>query len=33
MVVRGQDKKGLGLSKEILQKVHYQNAADFLSLE
>jgi predicted TIM-barrel fold metal-dependent hydrolase len=33
MVVRGQDTKGLGLSKEILQKVYYQNAADFLNLE
>jgi predicted TIM-barrel fold metal-dependent hydrolase len=33
MVVRGQHTKGLGLSPEILKKVYYQNAADFLGLE
>jgi predicted TIM-barrel fold metal-dependent hydrolase len=31
--IRSQKNIGLGLSKEILHKVYYQNAADFLKLE
>ena len=33
MVVRGQQTRGLGLSPSILQKVYYENAAEFLDLK
>ena len=33
LVLRKQHTKGLGLSKEVLEKVYFQNAADFLKIK